>query len=140
MYHLQNKFFIEQFYLLNLPQVNSKKNIHSPILNSLSQDELKNYSEKKIKKNRKKHPQRTEIELKGIDNEINENNDKYDFDKSSKLTTISNIRQDPYNNNDIIKDENIRNKYNSYIIGRIINLIRIQIEDKNDNDVELKNI
>lgn len=39
-----------------------------------------------------------------------------------------------------MKDEKIRNKYNSYIIGRIINLIRIQIEDKNDNDNELINI
>ena len=64
IYHLQNKFFIEQFYLLNLPQFNSKKNIHSPILSTLSQVELKNYSKKKIKKNRKKHPQRIEIELK----------------------------------------------------------------------------
>ncbi len=56
LYLLQNKFFVEQFYHLNLPPVNKKifGNIHVPIMTILTKEELKDYSEKKLKRERKK--------------------------------------------------------------------------------------
>ena len=118
LYLLQNKFFVEQFYHLNLPPVNKKifGNIPVPIMTILTQEELKYYSEKKIKKKKEKN-EIIGIELKEID-----------------IKTEKEYDEDPANNGSN-KDEEFINKLNSYRIRRLINLIRVSIEEINDHPI-----
>ena len=142
LYLLQNKFFVEQFYHLNLPPVNKKifGNIHVPIMTILTQEELKSYSEKKIKKRKKEKNESIEIELKNVDikteKEYDEDEDKYNSIINRKLTEANVIGKEPANNGSN-KDEEFINKLNSYRIQRLINLIRVSIEEINDEENKL---
>ena len=141
LYLLQNKFFVEQFYHLNLPPVNKKifGNIHVPILTILTQEELKDYSDKKIKKKKEKN-ESIEIELKNVDikteKEYDEYEDKYNSYIKRKLTEANVVGKEPVNKGSN-KDEEFINKLNSYRIQRLINLIRVSIEEINDEENKL---
>ena len=138
LYLLQNKFFVEQFYHLNLPPVNKKifGGVRVPIMKILTQEELKDYSEKKIKKKKKKN-EIIDIELKSFDiktkKECDEDEDSY---ISRKLTEANVIGKEPANNGSN-KDEEFINKLNSYRFQRLINLIRVSIEEINDEENKL---
>ena len=142
LYLLQNKFFVEQFYHLNLPPVNKKifGNIHVPIMTILTQEELKNYSEKKIKKRKKEKNESIEIELKNVDikteKEYDEYEDKYNSYIKRKLTEANVVGKEPVNKGSN-KDEEFINKLNSYRIQRLINLIRVSIEEIKDEENKL---
>ena len=142
LYLLQNKFFVEQFYHLNLPPVNKKifGNIHVPIMTILTQEELKSYSEKKIKKRKKEKNESIEIELKNVDikteKEYDEDEDKYNSIINRKLTEANVIGKEPVNKGSN-KDEEFINKLNSYRIQRLINLIRVSIEEIKDEENKL---
>ena len=142
LYLLQNKFFVEQFYHLNLPPVNKKifGNIHVPIMTILTQEELKSYSEKKIKKRKKEKNESIEIELKNVDikteKEYDEDEDKYNSIINRKLTEENVVVKEPANNGSN-KDEEFINKLNSYRIQRLINLIRVSIEEIKDEENKL---
>ena len=142
LYLLQNKFFVEQFYHLNLPPVNKKifGNIHVPIMTILTQEELKNYSEKKIKKKKEKN-ESIEIELKNVDikteKEYDEDEDKYNSIINRKLTEANVIGKEPANNGSNKDEEEFINKLNSYRIQRLINLIRVSIEEIKDEENKL---
>ena len=146
LYNLQNIFFIEQYYLLNLPPVNDKnfQNIHKPILTILSNEELKSYSNTKIKNkknneikkekpNKSKEIELTEINSKSYTDKI-EDDDKHTPNETINLTFNGELPKSPPNNKDIYIDKDIDNdiinKYNCYLIQRIIDLLRVQIEDK----------
>ena len=141
LYLLQNKFFVEQFYHLNLPPVNKKifGNIHVPILTILTQEELKDYSDKKIKKKKEKN-ESIEIELKNVDikteKEYDEYEDKYNSYIKRKLTEANVVGKEPVNKGSN-KDEEFINKLNSYRIQRLINLIRVSIEEIKDEENKL---
>ena len=141
LYLLQNKFFVEQFYHLNLPPVNKKifGNIHVPIMTILTQEELKDYSDKKIKKKKEKN-ESIEIELKNVDikteKEYDEYEDKYNSIINRKLTEANVVGKEPVNKGSN-KDEEFINKLNSYRIQRLINLIRVSIEEINDEENKL---
>ena len=141
VYLLQNKFFVEQFYHLNLPPVNKKifGNIHVPILTILTQEELKDYSDKKIKKKKEKN-ESIEIELKNVDikteKEYDEYEDKYNSIINRKLTEANVVGKEPVNKGSN-KDEEFINKLNSYRIQRLINLIRVSIEEIKDEENKL---
>ena len=143
LYLLQNKFFVEQFYHLNLPPVNKKifGNIHVPIMTILTQEELKNYSEKKIKKRKKEKNESIEIELKNVDikteKEYDEDEDKYNSIINRKLTEANVIGKEPANNGSNKDEEEFINKLNSYRIQRLINLIRVSIEEIKDEENKL---
>ena len=143
LYLLQNKFFVEQFYHLNLPPVNKKifGNIHVPIMTILTQEELKNYSEKKIKKRKKEKNESIEIELKKVDikteKEYDEDEDKYNSIINRKLTEANVIGKEPANNGSNKDEEEFINKLNSYRIQRLINLIRVSIEEIKDEENKL---
>ena len=143
LYLLQNKFFVEQFYHLNLPPVNKKifGNIHVPIMTILTQEELKNYSEKKIKKRKKEKNESIEIELKNVDikteKEYDEDEDKYNSIINRKLTEANVIGKKPANNGSNKDEEEFINKLNSYRIQRLINLIRVSIEEIKDEENKL---
>ena len=143
LYLLQNKFFVEQFYHLNLPPVNKKifGNIHVPIMTILTQEELKNYSEKKIKKRKKEKKESIEIELKNVDikteKEYDEDEDKYNSIINRKLTEANVIGKEPANNGSNKDEEEFINKLNSYRIQRLINLIRVSIEEIKDEENKL---
>ena len=140
---LQNKFFVEQFYHLNLPPVNKKifGNIHVPIMTILTQEELKSYSEKKIKKRKKEKNESIEIELKNVDikteKEYDEDEDKYNSIINRKLTEANVIGKEPANNGSNKDEEEFINKLNSYRIQRLINLIRVSIEEIKDEENKL---
>ena len=140
LYLLQNKFFVEQFYHLNLPPVNKKifGNIHVPIMTILTQEELKSYSEKKIKKRKKEKNESIEIELKNVDikteKEYDEDEDKYNSIINRKLTEANVIGKEPANNGSNKDEEEFINKLNSYRIQRLINLIRVSIEEIKDEE------
>ena len=142
LYLLQNKFFVEQFYHLNLPPVNKKifGNIHVPILTILTQEELKDYSDKKIKKKKEKN-ESIEIELKNVDikteKEYDEDEDKYNSIINRKLTEANVIGKEPANNGSNKDEEEFINKLNSYRIQRLINLIRVSIEEIKDEENKL---
>ena len=141
LYLLQNKFFVEQFYHLNLPPVNKKifGNIHVPIMTILTQEELKDYSDKKIKKKKEKN-ESIEIELKNVDikteKEYDEYEDKYNSYIKRKLTEANVVGKEPVNKGSN-KDEEFINKLNSYRIQRLINLIRVSIEEIKDEENKL---
>ena len=143
LYLLQNKFFVEQFYHLNLPPVNKKifGNIHVPIMTILTQEELKSYSEKKIKKRKKEKNESIEIELKNVDikteKEYDEDEDKYNSIINRKLTEANVIGKEPANNGSNKDEEEFINKLNSYRIQRLINLIRVSIEEIKDEENKL---
>ena len=143
LYLLQNKFFVEQFYHLNLPPVNKKifGNIPVPIMTILTQEELKNYSEKKIKKRKKEKNESIEIELKNVDikteKEYDEDEDKYNSIINRKLTEANVIGKEPANNGSNKDEEEFINKLNSYRIQRLINLIRVSIEEIKDEENKL---
>ena len=142
LYLLQNKFFVEQFYHLNLPPVNKKifGNIHVPIMTILTQEELKSYSDKKIKKKKDKN-ESIEIELKNVDikteKEYDEDEDKYNSIINRKLTEANVIGKEPANNGSNKDEEEFINKLNSYRIQRLINLIRVSIEEIKDEENKL---
>ena len=141
LYLLQNKFFVEQFYHLNLPPVNKKifGGVRVPIMKILTQEELKDYSDKKIKKKKEKN-ESIEIELKNVDikteKEYDEYEDKYNSYIKRKLTEANVVGKEPVNKGSN-KDEEFINKLNSYRIQRLINLIRVSIEEIKDEENKL---